>query len=182
MTPTRDGDPRWDGSSRVPTPSDADRDPEVAERLADFVEEFGIGLEASGLPRAAGRMLAWLMVCSPTEQTADDLATALQASAGGVSTNVRLLMQMQLVERVGRAGVRRSYYRVAPRAWDQAMAAQEKPTARLRQVADKGLEVLADAEPDRRRRLVEMRDYLAFMEREMPALRRRYHDERGMAR
>lgn len=48
---------------------------ETHDEVAEFVEEFGIGLEASGLPRAAGRILAWLMVCDPPEQSAEDLAT-----------------------------------------------------------------------------------------------------------
>lgn len=147
--------------------------------IAAFVEALGLGLEATGLQRAAGRMLAWLMVCDPAEQSADQLAAALRASTGGVSTTVRMLRHMQLVERVGVAGERRSFYRVAPNVWDQAMAAQEQPTARLRAIADDGLRVLADAHPDRRRRLREMRDYLAFIEREMPALRRRFHEEKG---
>ncbi|WP_347753776.1 transcriptional regulator [Agrococcus sp. ProA11] len=146
-----------------------------------FIEAMGMGLEAVGLQRAAGRMLAWLMVCDPPEQSAEQLTKALQASTGGVSTTVRMLTQLQLVERVGRAGERRAFYRVAPNVWDHAMAAQEQPTARLRAIADDGLRVLADTEPDRRNRLLEMRDYLAFIEREMPALRRRYHDEKGTA-
>lgn len=147
--------------------------------IAAFVEAMGLGLETTGLQRAAGRMLAWLMVCDPPEQSAEQLAEALQASTGGVSTTVRMLRHMQLVERVGVAGERRSFYRVAPNVWDHAMAAQEQPTARLRAIADDGLRVLADAHPDRRSRLREMRDYLAFIEREMPALRRRFHEEKG---
>lgn len=164
------------------SPSTTDDAPASATELADFVEQLGIGLESSGLPRAAGRMLAWLMVCDPPEQTADDLATALVASRGGVSTTVRLLVQMQLVERVGRAGERRSYYRVVPHVWDQAMTAQSAPITLMRQVADRGLAILADAGPGRRERLAEMRDYLTFMEREMPALQRRYHAEKGTNR
>lgn len=151
------------------------------DELSQFVERMGLGLESSGLPRAAGRMLAWLMVCDPPEQSADELAQALLASSGGVSTNVRMLVQLQLVERVGQAGSRRSLYRVAPNAWDHAMKAQERPTSRLRELADVGIHLLAESEPDRRRRLHEMHDYLAFMEREMPALRRRYHEERSRA-
>lgn len=167
----------------TPSATDVDdlRDSNLpAEKAIEaFVETMGLGLEAMGLQRAAGRMLAWLMVCEPPEQSADQLAAGVQASTGGVSTTLRMLTQMQLVERVGRAGERRSFYRVAPNVWDHAMAAQEQPTARLRAIADDGLHVLADADPDRRNRLLEMRDYLAFIEREMPALRRRYHDEKG---
>ncbi len=173
VSPSSDGDPDLPVGSPAADVS--------ADELSRFVETMGLGLESSGLPRAAGRMLAWLMVCDPPEQSADQLAEALLASSGGVSTNVRMLVQLQLVERVGQAGSRRSLYRVAPSAWDHAMKAQERPTSRLRELADVGLHLLAETDPARRRRLHEMHDYLAFMEREMPALRRRYHEERGRA-
>ncbi len=124
-------------------------------------------------------MLAWLMVCDPPEQSAEDLATALQASAGGVSTNVRLLMHMRFVERTGKAGERRAYYRTTPYVWSQAMAYQEQAVTELREYTDRGLQVLANADPERTQRLTDMRDFLSFMEREMPALRQRYDEKRG---
>lgn len=84
--------------------------------LEGFVEAFGVAMEGSGLQRGAGRVLGWLLVCDPPEQTAADLVEALRASTGAVSQNLRILLHLQLVERTGYRGDRRSFYRVAPGA------------------------------------------------------------------
>jgi hypothetical protein len=88
-------------------------------------------------------------------------------------------MQFGFVERVGRAGDRRAYYRVSSDAWSRVMAAQEKDMTRFRVFGQRGLGLLADQGSARGQRLREMTDFFAFLEREMPALTRRYHEEKG---
>lgn len=162
------------------TRKDPSRTPgNMSADLAGYVEEFGLAMEASGLPRAAGRLFGWLLVCDPAEQSAHDLSLALQASTGGVSQNLRFLRQVKFVERVGRAGDRRAYYRIAPGVWETLMVAQLADTTRFRQFGNKGLALLAEQSPSRRERLAEMTDFYAFWEREIPALISRYRDGRG---
>lgn len=146
--------------------------------LDDLLEEFGLLLESSGLPRAAGRMLAWLLVCDPPEQSAEDLGRALSASTGGVSMTVRLLVHHGFVQRIGRARVRKVYYRVVPGAWATVLASEQANAARLRELGLRGLALLPDHDRLRRQRLVEMTGFCTFLERELPALIQRYHDER----
>jgi DNA-binding transcriptional regulator GbsR (MarR family) len=144
------------------------------DRLDAFVEEFGLAMDRSGLPRAAGRMFAWLLVCDPPEQSAAELGEALHSSTGGVSQNLRLLQQLKFIERVGKPRDRRAYYRVAPGAWLTIMAGQQEDTTRFRELGQRGLAMLAEAEPARRARLAEMTDFYAFLEREIPDLIERY--------
>lgn len=152
--------------------------PEMAD-LEAFVEDFGMAIEGGGLPRAAGRMFGWLLVCDPPEQTAADLVAALHSSTGGVSQNLRMLMQFRFVERIGRRGDRRSYYRVAPGAWETVMIAQQADTSTFRRLGEEGLRLLADSPRERRGRLSEMTAFYAFLEREMPALMQRWADQKG---
>lgn len=135
-------------------------------------------MDGVGLPRAAGRMLAWLLVCDPPEQSAEDLGRALEASTGGVSMTVRLLTQHGFVRRIGRAGERKSFYRVSPGAWETVMATEQASTTRLRALGDKGLSLLPQDNPARRERLQEMTSFYRFLERELPVLIQRYHAER----
>lgn len=150
-----------------------------SDALHRFVDDVGMAMEGVGLPRAAGRALAWLLVCEPPEQAAADLVEALGSSTGGVSQSMKMLMQLSLVERTARRGDRRSYYRVAPGAWERVIAAQQADTVRLRELGEKGLEVLASSPDHRRSRLQEMTDFFAFLEREMPALVRRWAETKG---
>lgn len=55
------------------------------------------------------RLLGWLLVCRPERQSSEELASALDASSGGISTNARMLIQFGYIERVGVAGDRRTY-------------------------------------------------------------------------
>ncbi len=170
-----------EGPATVRAVSDA-TDPAAGaagEGIARFVEDVGLFFEASGLPRAAGRMLGWLLVCEPEHQSADDLARGLRASSGGVSQSARLLVQAGYIERVGISGDRRVYHRIREHAWTRILDEQQAMMARLREIAEHGLDLLEGASPPRRERLAEMREVFSFLEREMPVLVRRYHEARG---
>ena len=45
-----------------------------------FIEEMGQFLGGYGMTPMAGRMWGWLLLCDPPEQTAAEIAEALQAS------------------------------------------------------------------------------------------------------
>src|ERR687890_848783 len=55
-----------------------------------FVEEMGQFLASIGMTPMAGRMWGWLLICEPEEQTAGEIADALQASRGAISGTARL--------------------------------------------------------------------------------------------
>ncbi|HEX7974611.1 MAG TPA: MarR family transcriptional regulator, partial [Anaerolineales bacterium] len=76
-----------------------------------FVEEVALVFEEIGIARMAGRILGWLLISNPPHQSADELAEALQASKGSISTMTRLLIQADLIERIGLPGERRDYFR-----------------------------------------------------------------------
>ena len=74
-------------------------------RVERFVEELGVLLELeAGAPRMVGRVLGWLLVCEPPEQSAAELAERLQASRGSISAATRLLLRMGMIERVRTRG------------------------------------------------------------------------------
>lgn len=100
-----------------------------------FVEMVGRLWESWGQPRTAGRMLGWLMICDPPEQSSADLGAALDASAGSVSTTTRQLMQVGLLDRVTFPGNRASYFRLHEHAWIQVMDARLEGIRGLHQVA-----------------------------------------------
>src|SRR5712692_9981760 len=100
----------------------------AGDPLRPFVEEMAVTFEADGLPRMAGRIFAFLLVCRPPEQTAASLAHELDASGGSISTMVRLLVGAGLVERVSRAGVRADRFRVTP---EGLRALMDSATARV---------------------------------------------------
>lgn len=135
-----------------------------------FVEEFGLFVESAGLPRMAGRILAWLLICDPPEQTMHDLTTALQASKSSISTMTRLLIQFRMVERISLPGKRRDYYRVPPDFWERWLEDSVSKIAEFRKMAARGLALLNGAPSARRRRLQAMHDVYLLLEEEYPRM------------
>jgi DNA-binding transcriptional regulator GbsR (MarR family) len=141
-----------------------------------YVEEVALGFERQGLFRMAGRVIGWLLICDPPEQTFGQLAEVLQASKGSISAAMRFLVPAGLVERISRPGDRRDYYRCRPGAWAELARDQSRLYDDFRKLAQQGLELLADAPAERRERLQGMHDLYAWLEREMPALWERWRE------
>jgi DNA-binding transcriptional regulator GbsR (MarR family) len=149
------------------------------EREKHFIEEFGLLFDQMGLPRTAGRIMAWLLVCEPPHQTMDELTEALGVSKSAISTTVRMLIQIRLVERISLPGERKDHYRISDDAWTNAWHARMAQVVVMRQVAERGLSLLPEGNPARRKRLETMRDMYAFFERELPLLLDRWLAEQA---
>lgn len=143
-----------------------------------FVEDVGMAFEQAGLPRMAGRILGWLLICDPPYQSPGELSEVLQASKGSISTMTQLLLQLGLIERLSLPGRRRDYFRIKPDSWSEIMKRRMILIATFRQLADRGLELLNGHTPEQRERLEAMRSLYAFFEREVPALFERWERER----
>src|SRR5436305_1551432 len=119
------------------------------ERLWHFVDAAGEWWSnAYGLPRMTGRVLGWLLVCDPPEQTAAQLADALGASKGSISGATGMLVRAGLVDRLHIRGERADRFRLRPEAWDEQV--RDQGVGQARALIAQGLEALAD-EPHRRR-------------------------------
>jgi DNA-binding MarR family transcriptional regulator len=152
-------------------------------RCAYFAEQLGVLFEQLGGTRMSGRLLGWLVVCDPPEQSSAQLAEALNASRGSISTATRALVAGGLIERVRFPGDRSTYFRIRPGAWPRALQAKMAAMTLFREAAERGLGELRSAGlPDSRlERLREFHDTYAFFEREMPALIQRYRDQHARA-
>ncbi|MGJ3245520.1 MAG: GbsR/MarR family transcriptional regulator [Elainellaceae cyanobacterium] len=139
-----------------------------------FVEEVGLMFERVGMPRMAGRILGWLLISDPPQQSSGDLANVLQASKGSISSMTRLLIQIGLIERISLPGRRRDYFQIKPNAWSQMTKQRVEQIAAFRQLAEKGLDLIHDAPSPLKQRLREMRDIHAFWEQELPVLHARW--------
>jgi DNA-binding transcriptional regulator GbsR (MarR family) len=147
-----------------------------------FVEEVGVMFELeAGTPRMVGRILGWLMVCDPPEQSAAEMAEFLQASRGSISTATRVLLRMGLIERRRVRGERFDRFRVRPTAWDEVVWRKEHFEL-PRRVMKLGLDALADEPAERRTRLEEVDGLYAWWEERIPKLHQEYLADKARAR
>ncbi|HET7027973.1 MAG TPA: MarR family transcriptional regulator [Candidatus Limnocylindrales bacterium] len=149
---------------------------------SEFVEEMGQILASYGMTPMAGRMWGWLLICEPPEQTAADIAEALGASRGAISGTARILAGAGFIRRTMRRGDRREWFNAKPDALESFLLNAGRIYAQLRGVAERGLIATSDRSPESRERLEEMRDLLAFVEREVPAIIERFLADRAAER
>jgi len=147
-----------------------------------FVEEMGQVLASYGMTPMAGRMWGWLLICEPPEQTAADIAEALQASRGAISGTARILTGAGFIRRTTRRGDRREWFNAEPDALESFLRNAGRIYAQLRGIAERGLDAIADRPPASRARLEEMRDLLAFIEAELPGIIDRFLEGREAER
>ena len=154
---------------------------EPAEAEQHFVEQIALLMEADGLPRMAGRIYGWLLLCDPPHQTATDLACVLQASKGSISSMTALLIRAGLIERFARPGDRRDYYRLRPGGMATLMREGMGRITAIRRATEDGLALVAKQPPELRERMLDFYDVMTFLEREYPALLDRWEASRKRA-
>jgi DNA-binding transcriptional regulator GbsR (MarR family) len=124
----------------------------------EFIERMGVLVEADGLPRIAGRLLALLVLeGGPFSFTA--LAERLQVSRGSISTNTRMLEQFGLIERITRPGDRQDYFQIASDPYARLIRASLERMAKSRDLVARTRARLPKQQTGAHRRLKELEEF-----------------------
>ncbi|KAF0961405.1 hypothetical protein MLGJGCBP_05546 [Rhodococcus sp. T7] len=134
-----------------------------------------------GFPPMAGRLLGYLCVCDPPQQTIDELGEALLASRSAITGAVKLLEGYRMARRTRTAGERVDRVSLDPASqqpqnFDSALHREHAALFR------EGLVLLADAPPERRAPLEEMVALAEFLSDRLPQLRDEWHTRRAELR
>jgi DNA-binding transcriptional regulator GbsR (MarR family) len=152
---------------------------DINDKERSFMEEVGVVFEKTGLPRMAGRMFGWLLISDPPYQSPDELAVKLMASKGSISTTVRLLSQLGLIERYVIPGERHDHFRIHEEAIIRTIKhGLEEEIKMFRELAERGLDLMKEEPSIRRDWLEEMYSRYMYLEKEFPALMERYEKKR----
>ena len=157
--------------------------PKLSEQERTFIENVGIGFEQTGMPRMAGRVFGWLLISNPPYQSPSELAEVLLASKGSISTTIRLLTQVGLVERFVIPGERHDHFRLREDALRQTIRHGLQDEIKMfRELSERGLRFMKKEPSVRRQWLEQMHDCYAFLEKEFPVLMERYEKWRRRGR
>ncbi len=141
-----------------------------------FIEGLGQFFETSSLPKIAGKIFAWLLICGEPGQTSAQLAEALNISKGSISTSTQILTYAGFLERVRLPGDKRYVYRIRPNIWEKFSEQGKIQFTAIRQIAEMGLK-LTEGQPEESRLLLrEMVDFYSFFEKEYPRLIELWHE------
>lgn len=134
-----------------------------------------------GMAPIAGRLLGYLAVCDPPEQSIAELAEALLASRSAITNAVNALDHLGLIRRSRAAGQRMD------RIWvdlssAQAMGYDVSEYQEQAKLAREGLALLADAPPERRAVLMEWAAFADFLVARVPELAKSWEAHRDALR
>jgi DNA-binding MarR family transcriptional regulator len=122
-----------------------------------------------------GRLIGYLAVCDPPNPTIGELAEALLASRSAITGAVKTLETIHVVERSRVAGERMDRVRITAQ---QSMQMDVSEYEEMRELAREGLEVLSDAQPERRAALLEMAAFADFLVEAIPKLKQEWEVRR----
>jgi DNA-binding Lrp family transcriptional regulator len=134
-----------------------------------------------GMAPMVGRLLGYLGVCEPREQSISELADALLASRSAIAGAVNTLENLGLIRRSRAAGERMDRVRIdmsSPRAMGFDLTEYEEQG----ELAREGLRLLADARPERRAVLLEWVAFADFLVERLPVLEQEWKQRREALR
>jgi hypothetical protein len=129
-------------------------------------------------PPMVGRLLGYLAVCDPPEQTIAELAEALLASRSAIAGAVKALETIRVIRRSRVAGERMDRVCIDLSS-PQSMGMDVTEYEELSELAREGLEVLQDAPMERRAVLLEMSAFAEFLVEQMPIMQQEWEARRA---
>jgi DNA-binding MarR family transcriptional regulator len=144
------------------------------DKMLAFTDHMGqYNAQRHGLPPVMGRVIAYLSVCEPIEQSINDIADALLTSRSAVNNALKLLESQKLVQRSRPAGTRADVVRLNPISPEHGFDPEEY--RELSALAREGLELLEGASPERRQALEAMASLGDFLAERLPQLYEEWH-------
>ncbi|MFP5283085.1 MAG: GbsR/MarR family transcriptional regulator [Actinomycetes bacterium] len=153
-------------------------DPGGADLLR-AVERIASTLAGAGMPRMAARVFAYILAEDADRYTARELADGLRVSPAAISGAVRFLTASRLLFREREPGTRADVYRIYDEdVWRRIMLAQFPLLESWENAMDDAMTLVG---PDRAggRRLLETREFFAFLRAEMAGLMDRWSQRRA---
>jgi DNA-binding transcriptional regulator GbsR (MarR family) len=153
------------------------RDEEIT--FADHVGRFYARRYA--FPPMVGRVLGYLLVCEPPEQSIAELSEALLASRSAITGALDVLERLHAIQRSRAAGERMDRVRLDFSS-SQARGFDITEYQELGDLAREGLEVLKDASAERRADALEMAAFADFLVERTRAMKEEWEAHRDALR
>jgi DNA-binding transcriptional regulator GbsR (MarR family) len=129
-------------------------------------------------PPMVGRLIGYLAVCDPPEQTIAELADALLASRSAITGAAKALETLQVIKRSRSAGERMDRLRIDLSS-PQSMGMDTGEYEEMGRLAREGLEVLKDAPEERRAVLLEMSAFSDFLVEQIVRFEQDWNERRA---
>jgi len=140
----------------------------------EIVETIGVFHEQNGLQPALGRIMGLMMVINAAEVTFEEIVENLSLSKSAVSTALKLLQTQHKVEYTTKPGDRKRYFRLKKSNWENELKKGMSEGLLFSDILDEVLAIRDSNNPEFNQHLENVRDFMIFLQREIPLLIDRY--------
>ncbi len=148
---------------------------EALQQLTDAERDFIDGVAAyyqmnDGMPLARGRLIGWLVICEPATQSARSLSAKVGCEESDVDYILGLLVPSGVLQRSDAADPDDFLVAMDDTAWPERVKGVFANIPAFHEILQRGCETLADAPPERRRRIENMERLFGYLSVEIPAV------------
>ena len=141
------------------------------------IEKIGVFFEKKGNQPILGRIIGLLMVVEEAEATFEDIQNALFVSKSAVSQALTLLQSQNKVEYTTKPGERKRYFRLKIRNWKVDIQEDMKEVFKFNNIVEEIISMRSDSNMEFNSYLIEVSNFMKFMEAELPKLVERYKNQ-----
>lgn len=128
-----------------------------------FIEQFAQFWRSQGAARSEGRIVGFLLVCGKDRVSASEIAQGAGVSRGSISVYLRRLTEVGFVQRVPGDSKARMYT-MDEDVWGSFLRNERDYLKKQHTLAQTALDRLPHLDGRSRNRLVNMRDYMAWLD------------------
>jgi len=140
------------------------------DKVLIFADHMGrFYAQRYGFPPVTGRLIGYLSVCEPMQQSINDIADALLTSRSAINNAIKTLEAQKLIHRSRPAGTRADLISISPLGWENT-GFEPSEYQEMAGLAREGLELLQDASPERRQALEAAASLGDFLTEKLPQL------------
>ncbi|MCD9899106.1 hypothetical protein LUR56_01120 [Streptomyces sp. MT29] len=133
--------------------------------------------EAHGVTWEKGRVMAWMIISDPVEQTLPQICAAVDATPDQIEQLIEQLVLAGLYQRIETPGAE-TRYRLVDDGYPKAVSDTFASWPEYRSIFQYGLEALADASEERRRRIAEIEELFGHIVGDLADMSRRWEQHR----
>jgi len=134
-----------------------------------------------GFPPVSGRLIGYLYVCEPAEQSINEIADALLTSRSAINNGVKMLETQKLIRRLRPAGTRADLISLNPLGWEN-LGFDPTEYRHMASLAREGLALLGKASPERRQALEVVASLNEFLAERLPKLYEEWNEHHQKSR
>jgi DNA-binding transcriptional regulator GbsR (MarR family) len=151
----------------------------LTDKQFELIERFGVFGNEHGVPPAAARIGALLMISDKLELTFDEIRETLNLSKSATSTGINFMLLAHRIEYITKTGDRKRYFKSNVTSWKENFSEQFKNQTVLYDLLKEIKNVRTKETKDFNNALVELSKFIEFILTEIPKLYEKWENQKS---